>query len=193
MGKIGDKMKNREYIILHGLNGSPEGHWQHFLYDDLKKRGEKLFFPQFPKNDRPDLNIWIKYLDKFRNHIHENTVIIAHSMGVILWLHYIQKRANIRVKKCILVAPPSKDFLDKGDFTRSFSEFVLDRELFHKINKNSLLIATDNDQYCIPRAQVIFGKGLGIDYLPLPSEAKHINVSSGYGKWEKILELALNS
>ena len=185
-------MKKREYIIIHGLNGSPEGHWQHFLHEDLRERGEKVFFPQFPNNNSPNLELWLKYFDKYKNHIHENTIIIAHSMGVIFWLHFIEKNFNIKIKKCILVAPPSRDFLERHEYTKSFSNFVLDKNLFHRVNKSSLLIATANDEYCIPEAKEAFGL-LDIEYYSLPPKAGHINILSGYGKWEKILEIALKS
>lgn len=186
-------MKNTEYIILHGLNGSSQGHWQWYLHKDLKKLGKKVYFPQFPNNENPDLNTWMNYLDKFKKHIHENTVIIAHSMGVILWLHYLEKNIGIKIKKIILVAPPSKDFLESNDSTKTFSNFVLNNELFQNSTKNSFLIATENDEFCLPNAKINFLEKLNMNYLELPPEAGHINIKSGYGYWEKILSLTLNS
>lgn len=179
-------MKNEEYIIIHGLGGSPKEHWQNFLYQDLEARGKKVLFPQFPNNTEPSLELWLSQLHSLKKHIHENTIIIAHSMGVILWLHYISRYKNIKVKKSILVAPPSKDFLLSHQYAKSFSEFILDAKNFHHTNMSSLLIATNNDKYCIPKAQEIFGKVLNLPYLELPPEAGHINIDSGYGKWEDL-------
>ena len=53
-------MKNNEFIIIHGFKGSPKGHWQDFLYEDLKIKGEKVFFPQFSDNDNPNLDFSTK-------------------------------------------------------------------------------------------------------------------------------------
>lgn len=186
-------MKNKEYIILHGLNGSPENHWQWFLYKDLKILGEKVYFPQFPNNEKPDLDKWIHYLSKFKNHIHKNTVIIAHSMGVILWLHYLEKNTEIKVNKTILVAPPSAVFLDSNDFTKTFSSFHLNKGLVKNSTKKALLIASQNDKFCLPSAKEIFLEKLNIDYMELPPKAGHININSGYGYWKEILPLILNS
>lgn len=186
-------MKKREFIIIHGLNGSPEGHWQNYLYKELKKRGEKAFFPQFPENNQPNLEKWIAYLNKFKKHIHENSTIIAHSMGVILWLHYLKKQLNIKVKNIILVAPPSNDFLRGNIYTNSFSNFPLDYKEFENSREKSVLIASANDIYCKETAKSIFAANLPLEYVELPKEAGHINIESGYGSWKYILELALRS
>lgn len=186
-------MKRKEILIIHGLNGSPSEHWQAKLYEELKEDKEKVFFPQFPNNDKPNLNNWLSYLKKFERHIHEDTIVIAHSMGAILWLHYIKENPNKKVKKVVLVAPPSRDFLLSSSNTNSFSNFNLDKELLHSTSSDSLLIATTNDEYCKDTAYKEFGIPLGINYLELEPEARHINVNSGYGKWDYIYRLAVNS
>lgn len=181
-------MKDKEYIIIHGLGGSPQGHWQDFLYKELQNQGKKVLFPQFPNNSQPSLEDWICELHGLKEHIHENTVVIAHSMGVILWLHYISKYIDTRINKAILVAPPSREFLVSHDFAKSFADFSLDKENFHRVNLHSLLIASTNDEYCLPSAWEKFGKILDLDYLELAPEAGHINMASGYGKWQDFLK-----
>lgn len=180
-----------KYLILHGYNGSNEGHWQHFLYNDLKNLNKKVYFPQFPNNSHPNLEKWINYLNKFKNKIDENTTIIAHSMGVILWLHYISRYNNIKAKKIILVAPPSNEFLLSNENTISFSNFNLNGNLLKKISKDNLLIASTNDEYCTETAKEVFVKPLEINYIELPPKAGHINIKSGYGKWNDILNITL--
>lgn len=182
-------MKDKVYLIIHGLGGSPKGHWQDYLYEDLETQGENVIFPQFPDKDEPDLEAWISTLHSYKEYIHDNTVVIAHSMGVILWLHYISKYNNIRINKAILVAPPSKEFLLTHSFAKTFADFQLNKENFHMTNYSSLLIASRNDDYCLPSAWENFGKKLDLNYLELPPEAKHINIASGYGKWVELLKL----
>lgn len=186
-------MKRKEFLIIHGLNGSPSEHWQGHLYQELRTNKEKVFFPQFPNNNKPDLEKWLKYMNRFDKHIHENTVIIAHSMGAILWFHYIQNNPHKKVKKVILVAPPSREFLLGSANTNSFSNFLLDKEIFYKTSLDSLLIATTNDEYCKDTAYKEFGIPLEMNYFELEPKARHINIQSGYGKWDYIYSLAVNS
>lgn len=183
----------KTFIIIHGLNGSPEGHWQDYLYNDLKRLGNKVFFPQFTDNNNPNLDLWLNQLHNLHEHITENTVIIAHSMGVILWLHYLNKYKKTKVLNTILVAPPSNDFLKTNKNTISFSEFILDSHAFQNSSIKSLLIASTNDEYCVETAKKIFVDKLKIDYLELPPDTGHINIDSGFGKWNNILQIALNS
>ena len=186
-------MKKKEFIIIHGLNGSPKGHWQDFLYEDLKELGENVFFPQFSNNGNPNLNLWLEQLHKLEKHINENTVVIAHSMGVILWLNYLNKYKKTRILNTILVAPPSNDFLKSNKTTNSFSNFILDKDLFHDSTNKSLLIASTNDEYCTETAKKAFSDILNINYLELLADSGHINIDSGFGRWDDILKIALDN
>ncbi|MBN2838674.1 MAG: alpha/beta hydrolase [Fusobacteriaceae bacterium] len=186
-------MERKEFVIIHGLNGSPVGHWQDFLYRELNTKNYRVYFPQFSENSYPRLNVWLNELNKLEEHIHSNTVIIAHSMGVILWLYYLEKYRNTKVLKTILVAPPSNDFLRNHIYTEEFSNFPLNKGLLRKSCKNNLLIASRGDKYCPETAKEIFVKSLELEYKELPSTAGHINIESGFGKWEEIFEIVVQN
>ncbi len=178
---------NKNIVIIHGLNGSPKGHWQYILNEELGVEGENVFFPQFSNNNRPNLNVWLDELHKTFLEIDGEINIIAHSMGVILLLHYLQKY-TLPLNNVLLVAPPSNDFLSSNENTKTFANFPLNPKDFReKVNK-TLLVASNNDVYCKEGAIKIFAEKLDIPNKLLPDSFGHINIDSGHGKWDFPLE-----
>jgi hypothetical protein len=93
-------MKNA--IILHGTGCTPKSYWMGGIASYLKKNGYKVYAPQLPDADKPDLKKWLpKVLDEAQ--FTKETLIIGHSAGGPLTLSILE---NIKTKidKAILVA-----------------------------------------------------------------------------------------
>ena len=73
------------------------------------------------------------------------------------------------------------------------SNFILDKDLFHDSTNKSLLIASTNDEYCTETAKKAFANILKTNYLELPADSGHINIDSGFGRWDDILKIALDN
>lgn len=184
---------NKTYIIIHGLNGSPEGHWQHILFENLKSHGENVLFPQFSKNSKPVLKNWLGELNSLINNIEGEKVIIAHSLGVILWFHYTNSYKIEEVSSLLLVAPPGNSALSSIKELNSFADINIDKDKFKKSAKKIRLVATENDSYCIENAINIYGKALNLDYDILSPDKGHINMKSGYGEWKSVYNWCFDS
>jgi hypothetical protein len=53
----------RSFLLLHGLgNRRRLGHWQRWLAEQLRARGERVCYPQFPEPDQPVLTRWLHIL-----------------------------------------------------------------------------------------------------------------------------------
>lgn len=182
----------RSFLIIHGLSGSGEGHWQSWLYNELVKQGENVCFPQLPNSYEPKLAEWLNILDKKLEALEGEKVVICHSLGAVLWFHYattVQKKVADRV---VLVAPPSDSVLANIDITKDFRNIPINREAIARAAEKTILVTSDNDEYCPERASIHYGAKLGIETEILPGRAEHINIKSGYGKWDSILQWALN-
>lgn len=173
----------RNIVIIHGLNGSPKGHWQYILNKQLKSINDRVFFPQFSNNIKPNLELWLQELNDLFEEIEGEINIVAHSMGVILLLHYLQKYTR-SFNNVLLVAPPSNDFLINNKNTDTFANFPLNPKDFEEKVKNTLLVASNNDIYCKEGAVNLFGHKLSIETLLLADSYGHINIDSGHGKWD---------
>ncbi|MBZ4683343.1 MAG: serine hydrolase [Fusobacteriaceae bacterium] len=182
----------KTYIIIHGLNGSPKGHWQHWLYEKLKNNNENVIFPQFLNNSKPDLKVWLKTLHTTLQNIHNEKIIICHSLGVILWFHYSMKYNIENVKYLLLVAPPGTEALKNIKELNSFKEIKLNKNQILNSAKHIRLVATENDEYCKEGAINLYAKKLNIDYDILPPEKGHINIETGYGEWKSVYAWCYN-
>ena len=185
-------MKNmeRSYLIIHGLNGSGEGHWQNWLYKELLKRGENVLFPQLPNKEEPVRESWIKELERNMIELNGEKIVICHSLGAYLWLLYSQKEDRVTADRVLLVAPPGHK--EAEVIARGFKERYIDSGKLKSSSRELRLVVSENDEYCSKNGAVEYGRNLGIDTDILPPEAGHINIKSGYGSWNSVLDWALD-
>ena len=182
----------QSFLILHGLGGSGPEHWQSWLYNQLVDAGEKVFYPTLPEYDNPHKDKWIQTLeDTFKTIASDQITVIAHSLGCILWLHFVcknDKLINDRVNRVVLVAPPSP-YLKHKIIQRFFPLMVKGKETIQSFNR-TLQIQSTNDPYCSVEDSQFF-KDLGLEQLLVINKG-HINIDSGFGKWQWILDYCLD-
>ncbi len=104
-------MKN--IFIIHGSYGSPKENWFPWLKKELEKLGHRVFVPQFPipppekQNSYyggHKLSQWLKTLNKYRQYLNEETIIVAHSRGCVFTFRVLEKLKK-PVSSVFLVAP----------------------------------------------------------------------------------------
>jgi predicted alpha/beta hydrolase family esterase len=185
-----DEVQNMtSYLVLHGLGGSIDGHWQEWLTRELRKRGNRVWFPQFPQWDHPDKETWLNCLDETINEIPDDgpLVVITHSLGCILWIHYASQRNARKVDRLIMVCPPSNQ-LDQEEI-QNFFPLPVDKTHLRTIAQKSFLILSTNDPF-LPQGELQQYFEYHIPCLILPGQG-HINIQSGYGSWPWMLHLCL--
>ncbi|MEO3997462.1 alpha/beta hydrolase [Mesorhizobium sp. CAU 1732] len=160
-------------LIVPGLNGSGEGHWQDIW---LKEQPETHLVNQHDWR-HPDLSEWLGALEH-ELIAHPGALLVAHSLGALLAAHLAGRPAADHVAGALLVAPCDLDAVERlHPGLVSFGEFPTKPLPFP-----SILAASSNDPY-LPHAQAhrmaaTWGSGL-IDM----GDAGHINIASGHGRW----------
>ncbi|NTV40106.1 MAG: hydrolase [Demequinaceae bacterium] len=106
-------MEETRVLLLHGVGHvRPEGHWLWWLAEQLRAARVPVQYPQFPDPDDPDPAAWadlaraeLGMLTAGGGH----TVVIAHSLGTILWSHLAETLpAHLLPARVALVAPPAR-------------------------------------------------------------------------------------
>ncbi|MBI3687042.1 MAG: alpha/beta hydrolase [Actinobacteria bacterium] len=102
------------FVIVHGWeNWRPVGHWQRWLAESLRERGEQVSYEQLPEADLPVLDHWLTVLDKILAEAGDrNVTVVAHSLGVLLWLHHAARATGTAVDRVLLVSPPDPAVLE---------------------------------------------------------------------------------
>jgi predicted alpha/beta hydrolase family esterase len=143
-------MANRRFLILHGVdNWRPRQHWQWWLADQLRDRGEQVLYPQLPSPTSPSLDEWLAVLHgELAQMGAGERVVVAHSCGVALWLLAAPEIAiDQRVDRVLLVAPPGL-----SAFTAPYRAFLpigIDLSAVARASKTRpLIVSSDNDPYC---------------------------------------------
>lgn len=183
--KGGIWLNQQSFLIIHGLGGSGPDHWQTWLANELRQRGNHVCYPTFSQFHLPNIKVWLEEL-----HVAVQTIptasqlnIITHSLGCFLWMHYAARQTKLIAKQAVLVAPPSPTTIlseAKSFFPVPFKESHLSRTA-----EETLFIHSSNDPYCSLGDAKNF-MDLAQPYIVLPN-AGHINIDSGYGPWPWIL------
>jgi uncharacterized protein len=171
-------MAARNFLILHGWQGSGPGHWQTWLTARLKADNERVAYPDLPDADLPSPHAWRGALEGELAALPAGeTIVVCHSLACLLWLHHVAE-GGAQADRLLLVAPPSE------------AAGVPEIEAFFPVSLPALsrgarLVGSDDDPYCPEGAAALYGGPLGIPTDILPG-AGHINPDAGYGAWPDV-------
>nr|MDD3719714.1 class I tRNA ligase family protein [Candidatus Gracilibacteria bacterium] len=147
--------KNTNVLILHSYINS-SGNLFPFLKKEIEDENIEVMMPDlFFYDKKPDLKEHINQLEKYKDKINENTIIIGHGLGYITALNFIQEN-NLKIKKFIGLDPifsginlhdvlekTKQDFIDINSVIR-YLENNIDYELINK-NVSSFELYTSKD------------------------------------------------
>lgn len=168
-------------LIVPGLGGSGEHHWQTHLertYPGAVRVQQERWY-------NPDYADWMETL-RAAIERQPGAVLAAHSLGCVLIAHLTRARPHLPVAAALLVAPADVDAKSHlAEELSSFSPMPLSRLPFP-----SVVVASTNDPFMeIARAREV-AEAWGADFVNIGRRG-HINVDSGFGHWplaEEILD-----
>lgn len=183
-------------LILHGWHGSPPGHWQRWLAQQLTEAGCAVRFPDLPACATPCPDRWGAALHPELEALATapgdgERVVVCHSLGCVLWLREAHRLAATHVvDRVALVAPPCPG--SKVPELAGFYPTQAQRDdVARAARGRTLLVCSDNDPYC-PGTEPAdhWGRPLGLELDLLRGQA-HLNIEAGYGPWPAMLDWAL--
>lgn len=133
-------MKNA--IILQGAGETQKSFWLPYIKEELEKREYKVWLPQLPGIDNPQLTEILPFVLK-NGHFDKGTVIVAHSAGCPLTLSVLEN-IKVKIKQAILVAGYSKPLPDGAN------DILQNKYNWQKIKnnvENIVFINSDNDPW----------------------------------------------
>jgi len=166
-------------IIVPGLGGSGDTHWQTYLQRSLPN----ATLVQQDDWERPELTRWLVRLAT-EAEIRPHAILVAHSLGCPLVAHLALRCPDLSIKGALLVAPADIDSGNNGsEKMRSFVPMPARHLPFR-----SIVVASTNDPYIkIERASDLAGIW-GAEFVNI-GPAGHINIEAGFGPWAAGREL----
>ena len=186
-------MKNA--LILHGAANDHTGNWFPWLKKELENKGYKVWSPDLPNSDVPNLRGWLNVIFSNKDwSFDRESVIIGHSAGATFILRILEKLPDkIKIRKAILVAGPA-NIGTIPDYFPYKKEMVTTPFNWNKIRNSCekfYFIHSDNDKYqCGEESGNIFLKNLGGELI-IKNGQGHFNleVSPNYNKFPILLEI----
>jgi predicted alpha/beta hydrolase family esterase len=166
-------MGARNFLILHGLEGSGPGHWQTWLTARLRASGERVAYPDLPDADMPSLPAWRSALEGELGALPEGErIVVCHSLSCLLWLHHVAD-GGAQADRVLLAAPPS----ERAGVPQIAGFFPAPLPAL----TGARLVCGDDDPYCPEGADTVYGVlGIPVDVIP---GGGHLNPDAGYGPW----------
>lgn len=184
-------MKN--VLLIHGFNGIPKIF--DYFKEELEKKDYSVIIPNFPIREEITVDSYFVILDKYKDIFNENLIVVAHSIGNLMFVKYISKN-QFKVGKYISLAGFSKYFFTEGkDVLNEKVKLTIltDKELddVKTLVNEKYSIYSDSDhlvpfdlleQYC-----------KYIDSVSIPmKDIGHMGKSSGLVKLPKVVDIITN-
>jgi len=167
-------------LIVPGLHGSGESHWQSWWQRDNRD----TVLVQQDDWSNPDADRWLAALE--RSVIaHPQAVIVAHSLGAILTARLAHSPVAALVAGALLVAPA--DIERTGALNGRTYEFGTMPT--HRLPFPSIVVVSRNDPYLPFDKAIALGRSWGSQVHDL-GHSGHVNIDSGFGRWPDAYALA---
>ena len=177
-------MKNA--IILHGTSANPDKNWFPWLKKELEQKGYKVWVPQLPDADAPNVKKYNEFLLNNGFDFNEETALIGHSSGSMAILGLLQNLpGDIRIGTAILVGSFIND-LGSDDLKGLFLE-EFDWEKIKSRAERFIFFHSDNDPYCPLGHAEFLSKKLSGKLIVMKGQG-HFNITS-HPKYKEFPEL----
>ncbi|MDQ1041355.1 putative alpha/beta hydrolase family esterase [Streptomyces sp. V3I8] len=175
------------YIVIPGIDGSDERHWQSLWENQWGTSAVRIAPASW---SRPDLPDWVAAVQTAYETAYETAserdgqvALVAHSLGCWAAAQWLDGARPDGVT-AFLVAPPD---LQGPAFPREAASTFLGLSA-RPLPCRSLMVASDDDPYCDPMTSAALAKGWQAE-RPLIGSHGHINSDSGLGDWQVGQEL----
>ncbi len=175
----------RQIFVLHGYSASIDDHWFLDLKHQIENENTKVTLIPFPDSENPDAEAWQKVLDQNIPVVNENTYLVAHSLGVITLLHFLQRHDYQNIGGIILVSGFSGPISDFSSLDGYITKSKVDTNYFKGIKKK-LVYLSDNDDLVPPKLTIELAKEIDAPYITVPNGG-HFLGREGYTTFPQVV------
>jgi predicted alpha/beta hydrolase family esterase len=167
-----------EYVILPGIGGSGDAHWQ-----SAWQRQRKDMYRFSPRDwDEPERQDWVQALEAAVSERRSPCVLVAHSLACLLVAHW-SLASSTKVLGAFLVAVPDPQ---GPAFPQAAADFAPVPEI--PLRFPSLIVASSDDPYASLEYAQARARQWGSS-LVVAGPRGHINGQSKLGQWQEGLDL----
>lgn len=133
-----------QVYIAHGYHADPYQHWFPWLKNALEIEGHDVKVIKFPNPDTPRVEEWIPAMNEQVQHLNYDTLFVAHSLGVITTLKFLND-ADISSIGGVALVSGFKDRLPHMPELDAFVDQHIDYDALKIKLNHRFCIAAKND------------------------------------------------
>lgn len=152
-------MKNA--LILHGTKANPHSNWFDWFKGELEKSGYKVWVPELPGADQPDMATYQKFLLASNFDFNDETLIVGHSSGALAVLSLLEV-LDKKIDTAVMVGvyrPEERSYSTGGP---------IDTQKVKGKAKRFVFVHSDDDPVCPLEGAKYFAEALGGELVVLP-------------------------
>ncbi len=180
----------RNALILHGTGGSSKINWFPWLKTELEGRGWKVWVPDLPGADTPNIKRYNKFIFSSDWDFNSDSVLVGHSSGAVAILGILQNLPESTIVDTVILIGSFKNNLGQDALSGLFEE-PFEFEKIKKHARRFVLIHSDNDPYCPLEHAEYLSKCLDGELIIKPGQ-KHFSIGTGgpaYKEFPLILDI----
>lgn len=179
----------KKVYIIHGYYASPNEHWFPWFVEKVHAGyGIDVEVLRMPKPETPHVELWLEKLREKIGIPNSETFIIAHSLGCIALLRYLESlQEHVKLGGMILVSPFDKP-LEIFPNLAPFVDVTLDYTKIARIILQKYTIFSDNDMYVPPLVSKTMGEKLDSALYEIPRGGHFLGIE-GFETFPELYEV----
>jgi predicted alpha/beta hydrolase family esterase len=179
-------------LIVAGVGGSGEGHWQTWLEQQLAQLDPKRVSRVQQDWQRPVFALWRDRVIEAIAALEDRVLLVAHSFGCLVSAGVLLKAPELadKIAGVLMVAPanPQRFSLSGEQGFCQYGEEHLVDTLNHPMPPQVpiMLWASHNDPWLSLAQAKFWAKAWGASLHNL-GDVGHVNITSGFGAWPTVL------
>ncbi|MDE1191787.1 MAG: alpha/beta hydrolase [Arachidicoccus sp.] len=170
--------------IIHGYKASADHHWFGWLKNELGKRNITAIILSMPNSENPLKDEWVSYLQK-NIIIGRNTFIVAHSLGCIATLLFINK-TNAKIGGFIGVSGFDEKLKGMPDLDNFIDNDIVYEKIIANVSKR--IVFASPEDYIVPfQLSEKLAKDIKAPLISVPN-AGHFMADDGYVSFPELLK-----
>jgi len=177
-------MEVKNALVLHGTNGNSKENWFDWLKIELEKNGWKVWVPDLPQADKPNIKRYNKFILTNKDwKFNEESILVGHSSGAVAILGLLQRLPKgTQVDTCYFVGAFKNDL--RWDALKELFDDKFDFKEIKTKAKRFVFIHSNNDPYCPLEHAESLSKSLGGDLIVKKGQ-KHFSIGTMGKIYEK--------
>jgi len=177
----------KNVLILHGTDSTSQSNWFPWLAAELKARGWKVWSPDLPHAEKPNVTRYNEFLLSGGWEFNEDSVLIGHSSGAVEILALLP---HLSVIKAAVLVGAFKDDLGWESLSELFLE-PFDFDAIRSHAKKFVFVHSDDDPHCPLEGAQFLAEKVGGELIVKEGQ-KHFSIGTAgeaYKEFPFILEV----